>query len=394
MALSSTTVDEAWTESPPAPSIGDAAPRGLFRKAWDLASSALEWLFGTLTLIVGLAVLATIPVLQLLSLGYLLEVSGRVARTGSLRAGFVGIRQAARLGRIVVGVTALMVPLWIASSLAESARLIDPASPAARGWAMALVVLSALVLMQIASACLRGGRIRSFLVPRPIKSLRLALAPGAYARARDAVWDFFVGLRLPYYFWLGLRGFAGAVAWLVVPVSMLAAASRLRPGVGTLVGFVGGGLLALVLVHLPFLQARFAAENRLGAMFEPRALRRQFTRAPLAFFVALLFTLALALPLYLLKIEIVPREAAWLPSLLFVVSIFPARFLTGWALARAADRRTPRHFLWRWTSRLATVPVVLVYVVIVYFTQYLSWYGVWSLYEQHAFLVPAPFLGM
>ncbi len=40
------------------------------------------------------------------------------------------------------------------------------------------------------------------------------------------------------------------------------------------------------------------------------------------------------------------------------------------------------------------VPVVLIYVVIAYFTQYLSWYGVWSLYEQHAFLVPAPFLGM
>ncbi len=41
-------------------------------------SDVLEWIFGTLTLIVALAVLATIPVLQLLSLGYLLEVSGRV----------------------------------------------------------------------------------------------------------------------------------------------------------------------------------------------------------------------------------------------------------------------------------------------------------------------------
>ena len=70
-------------------------------------------------------------------------------------------------------------------------------------------------------------------------------------------------------------------------------------------------------------------------MFEVRHARRLFARAPLAFFVALLFTLVLALPLYLLKIEIVPREAAWLPSLLFVVSIFPARLLTGWALARA-----------------------------------------------------------
>jgi hypothetical protein len=380
-------------EAPLDAEVTAARPAALQVAVWGFASDMLEWIFGTLTLIVGLAVLATIPILQLLSLGYLLEVSGRVARSGSLRQGFVGIRQAARLGRIAVGVGILMLPLWLASSLAESARLIDPDSRATRLWTAATLVLCGLVLAQTASACLRGGRIRSFLIPRPIKTLRLAVAPGAYARARDAVCDFFVGLRLPYYFWLGLRGFVGAVAWLIVPVSLLAVASRLPSG-GGLVGLIGGGLLAIVLVQLPFLQARFAALNRLKAMFEVRALRRLFTRAPVAFLVALVATLVLALPLYLLKIEIVPREAAWLPSLLFVVSIFPARLLTGWALARSHDRRTPRGWVWRWGSRLAMLPVVLAYVVIAYFTQYLSWYGVWSLYEQHAFLVPAPFLGL
>ncbi|HEV3137497.1 MAG TPA: hypothetical protein VGZ26_06325, partial [Pirellulales bacterium] len=359
-----------------------------------LAASAIEWVFGTATLIVGLSVLATIPVVQVLSLGYLLEVSGRVARVGRLRAGFVGVRKAARLGRVAVGVAILMVPLWIASSLRFSAHLIDPTSPAARGWNLALTVLSALVLLQTVGAFLRGARIRHFLWPRPIQSLRFALRAGAYATARDAVWDFVVELRLPYYFWLGLRGFWGAAIWLVLPVSLLALASRLRLAAGTSVGLVGGGLLALVLVHLPFLQARFAQEDRLGAMFELRPLRRQFGRAPVAFFVALLFTLLLALPLYLLKIEIVPREAAWLPSVLFVISMFPARLLSGWALARSGRREAPRHWLWRWTSRLAMLPVTLLYVALVYFTQYLSWYGLWSLYEQHAFLVPAPFLGL
>jgi hypothetical protein len=392
--------------SPPTIEVGSAGERPLdaplyvapraatLRAAGRFASLTLEWVFGSLTLIVGLAVLATIPILNMLSLGYLLEVSGRVARTGSLREGFVGIRKAARLGRIAVGVAVLMIPLWFASSMLASARWIDPTSRASRGWAMALLVLSILVLIQIATACLRGGRIRHFLWPRPIHSLRLLLAPGAYARARDAVWSFVVGLRLPYYFWLGLRGFVGAVVWLVVPISILAAASRTRPELGGLVGVIGGALLALVLVHLPFLQARFAAENRLGAMFQVRIVRRLFARAPVAFLLALLFTLALALPLYLLKIEIVPREAAWLPSLLFVVSIFPARLLTGWAVGMAGRRRSPRGWYWRWSSRLAMVPLVLFYVVLVYFTQYLSWYGVWSLYEQHAFLVPAPFLGM
>ena len=106
-----------------------------------------------------------------------------------------------------------------------------------------------------------------------------------------------------------------------------------------------------------------------------------------------MFTLALALPLYLLKIELIPREAAWLPSLLFVMSIYPARLLCGWAMARSGRRETPRHGLFRFSGRLAMLPLAGIYVVIVYFTQYLSWYGKLSLYEQHAFLLPVPFLG-
>src|SRR5262245_23406215 len=54
--------------------------------------SVLEWLFGAAVLMVGLAVLAALPVLQFLSLGYLLEAGARVARSGRLRDGFIGVR--------------------------------------------------------------------------------------------------------------------------------------------------------------------------------------------------------------------------------------------------------------------------------------------------------------
>ncbi|REK15620.1 MAG: hypothetical protein DWQ37_09130 [Planctomycetota bacterium] len=379
-------------QTPPraTPAVGLA---GFVRGCLDGMRSALEWVFGTLTLIVALAIVATIPVVQLLSLGYLLETSGRVAREARLRDGFVGIRKAAQLGRIALGITILMIPLWIAAFLRFRAQLIDPASRQVQGWSIAVGVIAAVVLFQIVTGCLRGARIRHFLIPRPIRSARLLARRDTYARARDAVWDFAVGLRLPYYFWLGLRGFVGASLWLAVPISLLAVASRLSPPAGGLVGLLGGALMAVALLYLPFVQARFAAENRLAAMFELKAIRRCFARAPLAFLVALALTLALALPLYLLKIEIVPREAAWLPSLLFVVSIFPARLSTGWALARASRRHAARRWWVRWPARLAMVPLVAFYVFLVYFTQYLSWYGVWSLYEQHAFLVPAPFLG-
>ena len=96
----------------------------------------------------------------------------------------------------------------------------------------------------------------------------------------------------------------------------------------------------------------------------------------------------------MLKIELTPRELAWLPSLLFVIFIFPARVLTGWAMSRATRREQPRHWFLRWTARLGMVPVALAYTLFVYFTPYLSWNGAWSLLEQHAFLVPAPLMAL
>jgi hypothetical protein len=139
---------------------------------------------------------------------------------------------------------------------------------------------------------------------------------------------------------------------------------------------------------------RLAQTNRLRAVFEFGAARAAYKRAPWAATFAIIITLLFALPLYLLKIEIVPREAEWLPSLVFITFIFPARLLTGWALGRANRRRTPRHWFFRWTGRLPLLPATAIYVLIVFFTQYTSWNGVWSLYEQHAFLVPVPFFGM
>jgi hypothetical protein len=185
-----------------------------------------------------------------------------------------------------------------------------------------------------------------------------------------------VSLRLPYYFWLGARGFAGAFLWLLIPVGTLIVAAQMPADKGgALLSLLGGFLLMLVALHLPFLQAHFALENRFRALFEVRAVRRMFQRAPVAFWLSLFITLLFALPLYLLKIELPPREIAWLPSLLFVVFIFPARLLTGWAVGRALRREQPRHWFFRWTSRLALIPVVFFYVFFVYLTQYLSWNG-------------------
>jgi hypothetical protein len=368
-----------------------------FRFAWRgvrAVGSVLGWLFGVAVLMVGLAVLAALPILQFLSLGYLLESGGRVARSGRLRDGFIGVRLAARLGGIVLGCWLLLLPVRFVANLAYAAQIIDPGGRVATGWRVGLFVLIGLTAVHIGLACARGGRLRYFFWPLNFINVLLRLVRGGYyAEARDAVWGTAMSLRLPYYFSLGFRGFIGAMAWLALPVSLLALGQGRTPG-AFLLGLQGALMMGLVLMYLPFLQMRLAQTNCLSAVFELGAVRDDFRRAPWAFAFSFVLTLLFALPLYLLKIEMVPREAAWLPSLVFIAFIFPARLLTGWAIGRAAHRPTPRHWFFRWTGRLPFLPAVGFYVLIVYFTQFTSWNGIWSLYEQHAFLMPVPFFGM
>src|SRR6516162_3382101 len=99
---------EAQAEAP----VGLAPrPSPLASCLWSGLKSACEWFFGAATLIVGLSVLAAIPLLQFMSLGYLLEACGRVASTGRLREGFIGVRQAARVGGMALGTWLVLLPL-------------------------------------------------------------------------------------------------------------------------------------------------------------------------------------------------------------------------------------------------------------------------------------------
>ena len=377
-----------------------AAVRGPGGSATRMVAAAVraigrgwEWVFGLLSLIVGLAILASIPVVQLLSLGYLLEASGRVARSGRLGDGFVGVRKAARVGSIVIGTWLILLPLRVLADQRYNAQLIAADSPTARKLHIALVLISGLAAVHLLWAWFRGGRLRHFLWPAPVRLVRTLRRGRWWVEARDGVWSFVVQLRLPHYFWLGVLGFAGAIAWLAIPTLLLIASTRI-PGLGAaaVVGLIGGVALAIVMLYLPFLQTRLGAENRLPALFQVTPVRQAFARAPLACWVALLITLASAQPLYLLKIEATPREVVGLLSLVFVIFMLPARLATGWAMGRAKRQTVPRHLVSRWAARLAALPLVAVYVLVLFFTQYTSWHGSWSMLEQHAVLVPVPFL--
>ena len=114
---------------------------------------------------------------------------------------------------------------------------------------------------------------------------------------------------MPYYFRLGLIGFLGTLAWLILPAILIGATQRFP-----VLGALGALLLAFIVPFLPFLQVRYAVEGRASALFSRRAIRDRFRRAPWAFAFSLLILLVAAIPLYLLKLEMIPREAAWLPS--------------------------------------------------------------------------------
>lgn len=364
-------------------------------RAWKGLLSGLDWIFGLAAIIVGLAIVAAIPILNFLSLGYMLECSGRVARSGRLRDGFVGIRKASILGSIAIFSWLILLPLRFVASLWKDAHLIDSASGTTRFMLILMILFSIVALGHISWSCIRGGRISHFLwfAPKRFKQWLLH-EPGKFQRLRDGSMNYLTSLRLPHYFWLGARGFVGGLAWLALPVSILMIAGQLPKGPALVLSLLGILGLTIAVVYLPFLQSHFARNNRFSCLFELGEIRAHFRKAPVAFWIAMFITVLLALPLYLLKIEITPQELAWFPGLFFVLSILPARFLSGWAMGRAAISTKPAFGLFRWASRLAFLPVALAYAFWVFLMQYFSWSGAASLLEQHAFLLPAPLLGL
>lgn len=350
-------------------------------------------LFGMASLVFMLSLLAAIPIVNFLTLGYLLEVEGRVARSGKLRDGFPLFKLAPRIGAIGLGIWMWILPLRLLAWAAGDAAIIDPRSPTAAVLNNVLGVAWLLVTVHLCLALARGGSLGCFV--RPLKNLlwlMRRLREGNYLEtASNHVRDFVARLRLKEHFVLGIKGFLGAFAWLLIP-SLLYFAPSKQEGLPVLITVLGGILLVVVHAWVPFLQARLTAENRLRAAFELREVRSLYAYAPLTWGLTILLVYALALPLYLFKAFLLPPDALWTVAVLFIVTIYPAKLLLGWAYHRAIARKAldKRAAWWlRWLVRLGVIaPALIAYVFILYFTQFLGEAGKQELLRHHAFLLP------
>lgn len=354
---------------------------------WAIAMS-----FGIATMVLALAVIAAIPIVNFIALGYLLEVEGRVARSGKFRDAFPLLPFAPRIGSIVIGIWIFLLPLRFLAWTAADARLISPGSAADIGWHMALYTAVRLVTVHLCLALARGGRLSTFF--RPFKNLfwfgKQLEAGGYWDRAEQTVWEFLSQFRRTYYFWMGLKGWFGAFLWLVIPTLIFAAANKPNGG-AALVSIVGGFLLSIIFAWVPFLQARYAAEGRLSAFKELRTIRELYRRAPICWTLAAIVTYAMSLPLFFATVALPPQDALWMVTPIFIVSIYPARVFTGWAYHQAVKREHRAWFSLRVLMSLILMPSLMFYTFTLFFTQFIGSSGKLVLFQHHALLLPRPF---
>ena len=392
-------------------------PRPSIRTPLNLAGWLFRGAFGIGSLILLLALIAAIPIVNFLTLGYLLEVQARVARTGKIRDAFLLLDVAPRIGSIALGIWVWLIPLRLLASARDDQRVILESSG---NLDIIAPIMAFLIATHICLALARGGSFWAFFHPRLVEEglwalvgsgrlltlpfrflnpmtffhngfwLRDRLLSGDYmAHATAGVQNFFRRLRLKHHFLLGFRGFIGAFAWLVIPSALLIAGRPNGGGRNLLIG-VGGFLMMFVLCWVPFLQARFAVTGRWKTMFELRTIRELYTYAPLTWLFALVFLYALSLPLYLPKVFLLPRDAMWLITLIFIVTIYPARVATGWALHRAAFREEKPWFGFRWLSRSVLVLLIGLYTFLLFFAPLIAEHGRLAIFEHHAVMLPMP----
>ena len=320
---------------------------------------SLFWLihlgFGTVCLILVLAILAAIPGLNILTLGYLIDPQKRVAESGRLRDGFPLMVLAPRLGVIVFFSILMLAPIrFQAVRVSDAAVILGAMHPRVIQMQTFLQIMQWIIAIHLMLAICRGGTVGCFL--RPFKNivwfLRKILTRKGREEMSAGTEQVLQLVRPVQHFWIGLKAFVGAVLWLLIPTSLLVAYSapgRTAPIFGVL-SFLGGVLMIPVAAWLPQLQVHQAVTGRFRSIFSVRAARQVIRRAPVSWMLTTVLMYVMTLPLYLTKIKLLPADALLVLTPFFIILIYPARILVAWAYHRGMSRPQVATWPYRWTT--------------------------------------------
>ena len=152
-------------EVPVLQSADNRSPRSWVFRIADWASWLISSLFGIASMIFLLAVSANVPIVQLIGFGYLLEVTGRLARQQPYRSAMIGLDKATKIGALVLGSWLLLLPLRLVSEFWLDAYIIEPGSSQERFMRGFQIVLMVLTITHVFAAWICGGKLRYFFWP-------------------------------------------------------------------------------------------------------------------------------------------------------------------------------------------------------------------------------------
>ena len=269
-------------------------------------------MIATICTIILLAMASIVPGMNVVVFGYLLEVEGRTASGKSVRTAMGDVSGAPRLLLLIAGFSGALGVLRLLVAVASDARLIDPAG--ADRWYLAAQIYAVV----LAASC-------TMFIVRRRERIREIAERGCGAVGR--------------WLWLGLRALAITAAWLILPAALGLAAAQAADAGGFLT-FIGLVILTPILARLPFLQAHFVRTTDIRSAFAWKAVGATIRAAPISCALALVASYAITLPLLLLPVIDWPRDALWLPNLMFVPLVLAARVAIGLAYRRGDRLRS------------------------------------------------------
>lgn len=361
----------------------------------------LEACVGLFSLVTLLALTASIPVVNLLALGYLMEIQKRVSQSGKLRSAFYLLPAARRLTGMILGVALWLLPVQFLAGATRDSWLLAPGTTGTWLWTAGLIGTSLLIIAHLLLALGCGGGWWRFVRPLSnIRRLRTSSRSSEYWHdAHKAIYEFAAAFQFPQLLRLGILGYAAAYVWLAVPTLLFTMLDDPTSRWQIVVFVTGCVTLTLTLMWMPLLLAHVATEGHWRAIMEFTAVRKLAGQTPFcwALATAVLFATSMLPMLYtaLLKNQIPPHDDRWDLMLVFIATVVPARVLVGWVYHRATQRA--RHEtswpwrIWQGANGVALCFGVGWYVYFLYLAQTGGELGRRAVWQFPALLLPLPF---